>query len=121
MCPATRLVLESRGQQMCNAFVHLLEEDWIGMHRQPDILRIAPYMIGQTYRHGWSARCAAWAQALVRHHKVVEADDEPDLPPVASAVPGQTPGTTPQGGYQPTQGAIPPFHTGRLDRLPEVP
>ena len=80
-----------------------------------------PYMIGQTYRHGWSARCAPLAQALVRPHKVGEADYEPDLPPVTSAAPGQTPGTTPQGCYQPTQGAIPPFHRGRLDRLPELP
>src|SRR5205085_11076741 len=56
----------------------------------------------------------------MRHHKVVEADHEPDLPPVAPAAPGQTPGTAPQGGDQPTQGAIPAFHKGRLDRRAEL-
>src|SRR5262249_18027233 len=53
---------------------------------------------------------------LVWQHKVVETDHEPDLPPVAEAAPGQTPGTASQGRYQAAQGAIPAFHKGRLDR-----
>ena len=121
MCPASGLVLERRSQQACNPFVHLLGEDWICVHWQPDILPIAPYMVSQTYGHGWGAWCASLAQALMRHHKVVQADHEPDLPPVARAAPGQTPGAAPQGRNQPTQGAIPPFHKGCLDHLPELP
>jgi len=114
--PSNRLVLESRSQQTCNPFVHLLGQDWIGVHWQPDILPIAPNMVGQTSSHGWGAWRAPLAQALVRHHKVVQADHEPDFPPVARAAPGQTPGTAPQGRDQPTQGAIPAFHEGGLDR-----
>jgi hypothetical protein len=91
------------------------------MHWQPDILPIAPDMVGQTYGHGWGTWRAPWAPALMRHHKVVQADHEPDLPPVARAAPGQTPGAAPQGRDQPPQGAIPPFHKGRLDRRPELP
>src|SRR5205814_5531649 len=120
LCPSKRLVLESRGQQTCKPFVHLLGQHWIGMHWQPDILPIAPNVIGQTYRHGWGAWRAPVAQALMRHHKVVEADHEPDLPAVARAAPGQTPGTAPQGRDQPTPGAIPAFHDGRLDRRAEL-
>src|SRR5205823_9654167 len=90
------------------------------MYRQRDILPVAPNMIGQTYRHGWGAWRAPLAQALMRHHKVVEADHEPDLPAVARAAPGQTPGTAPQGRDQPTPGAIPAFHDGRLDRRAEL-
>jgi hypothetical protein len=91
------------------------------MHRQPDILPIAPTMVGQTYGHRWGARRAPLAQALVRHHKVVEADHEPDLPPMTSAAPGQTPGAAPQGRDQPPQCAIPPFHKGCLDHLSKLP
>ena len=29
MCPSMSLILESRGQQMCNPFVELLGEDWV--------------------------------------------------------------------------------------------
>ena len=58
------------------------------MHRQPDILPIAPDMVGQADGHRWGARRATLPQALVRHHKVVEADHKPDLPPVARAAPG---------------------------------
>src|SRR5215471_14852473 len=44
------------------------------------------------------------------HHKVVEADHKPDLPPVTNAASGQTPGAAPQGRDQPPQGAILLFH-----------
>jgi hypothetical protein len=81
-------------------FVYLLGEAWGGMHWQPDILAIAPDMVGQPDSHRWRTRRATLAQALVGHHKVVEANHEPDLPPVASAAPGQTPGTAPQGRHQ---------------------
>ena len=91
------------------------------MYRQRDILPVAPNMIGQTYGHGWGAWRAPLAQALMRHHKVVQAHHEPDLPPVARAAPGLTPATPPQGRYEPTQGAIPAFHEGGLDRLCELP
>src|SRR5262249_8243604 len=60
-------------------------------------------------------------QALVWHHKVIEADHEPDLSPVTSSAPGQTPGAAPQGRHEPPQGAIPAFHEGRLDCLAELP
>ena len=120
MCPSRRLILQSRGQQMCNPFVELLGEDWVCMHRQPDILPIAPDMVSQPDGHRWGARPVTLPQALVRHHKVVEADDEPDLASMASTAPRQTPRAPPQGRDQPTQGAIPPFHKGRLDRLPEL-
>ena len=86
------------------------------MHWQPNILPIAPDMVGQTDGHGWSTRCAPLAQAFMRQHKVVQADHEPDFPPVTRTAPGQTPGAAPQGRHQPTQGAIPAFHKGRLDR-----
>jgi hypothetical protein len=109
-------VLESRGQQTGNPFIHLLGEDWIGMHWQPDIFPIAPYMVGQSSSHSWSAWRAPLAQALMWHHQVVEADYEPAFPAVARVVPGQTPSMAPQGRDQPTQGAIPTFHEGRLDR-----
>src|SRR5215475_1445178 len=118
--PSNRWVLESRGQQTCNPFGHLPGQDWIDMHWQPDILPIAPNMVGQTYGHGWGAWRAPLAQAFMGHHKVVQADHEPDLPPVARAAPGQTPGTAPQGRDQPTQGTIPAFHEGRLDRCAEL-
>ena len=90
------------------------------MHWQRDILPIAPNMVGQTYSHGWGAWRAPLAQALMRHHKVVQADHEPDLPPVARVAPGETSGAAPEGRYEPTQGAIPTFHKGGLDRLSEL-
>ena len=55
----------------------------------------------------------------MRHHKVVEADHEPDLPPGARTAPGQH-RAAPQGGHQPTPCAIPAFHQGRLDRRAEL-
>jgi len=67
------------------------------MHWQPDIFPIAPKMVCQTYSHCWGAWRAPLAQALLRYHKVGEADHEPDLPPVARAAPGQTPRAAPQG------------------------
>src|SRR5437016_5424335 len=121
LCPSHGLLLESWDQQICNPFVHLLGEDWSCMHWQPDILPIAPNMVGQTYGHCWGAWRAPLAQALMRHHKVVKAHHEPDLPPVARAAPGQTPSAAPQGRDQPTQGAIPAFHERCLDRLSELP
>src|SRR5262245_18464017 len=97
LCSAHRWGLESRCQQPCQLFVHLLGEDGIGMYRQPDILPLAPDMVGQTYGHRWGARRAPLLQTLMRHHKLVEADHEPDHPPVTNAAPGQTPGASPQG------------------------
>ena len=121
MCPATELVLERRGQQTCNPFVHLLGEDWISMDWKPAILPLAPKMVCQPDGHCWGASRAPLAQALMRPHKVGQADHEPDLPPVARAAPGPTPGTPPQGRDEPTQGALPAFHAGGLDRLSELP
>src|SRR5262249_8966 len=63
------------------------------MHRQPDVLSIAPDMVGQTYGHRRGAQRAPLAQALVWHHEVVEADHQPE----ASRAPGQTAGAAPQG------------------------
>src|SRR5262245_38074020 len=65
LCPSNRWVLESRGQQTCNPFGHLPGQDWIDMHWQPDILPIAPNMVGQTYGHGWGAWRAPLAQAFM--------------------------------------------------------
>jgi hypothetical protein len=121
MRPARRLIRQSRGQQMCNPFVELLGEAWVCMHRQPDILPIAPNMVSQPDDHGRGAHHTPLSQALVRHYKVVEADEEPDPAPMASTAPRQTPRAPPQGCDQPTQGAIPPFHKGCLDRRPELP
>jgi len=87
MCPSRRLILESRGQQRCKAFVELLGEDRVCMHRQPDRLPRAPDMVSQPNGHRWGARPATLSQALVRHHKVVEADYEPALALMASAAP----------------------------------
>src|SRR5207248_10336551 len=95
--------------------------DWNGMTWQPDILSMAPDMVGQAYRHGGGAWRVPLAQALLRQDNVVQADHEPDLPPVARTAPGQTPRAAPQGRDQPTQGAIPPFHKGCLERLSELP
>jgi hypothetical protein len=55
------------------------------------------------------------------HHEVVETDHEPEPFPVADAAPGQTPGAATQRCHQAAQGAIPPFHKGRLDRRAELP
>jgi hypothetical protein len=78
-------------------------------------------MSGQSNGHRWDARRTALVQALVRHHKVGEADHKPALSPMAHAAPGQPPRAAPRGRDQPPQGAIPPFHKGCLDRLSEVP
>jgi hypothetical protein len=51
MCPSRRLILQSRGQQMCNPFVELFGEDWVCMHWQPDILPMAPDMVSQGVSH----------------------------------------------------------------------
>ena len=88
MCPSRGLVLESWDQQPAHPFVHLLGEHWVGMYWNPDILPIAPDMIGQTDRHRWRTWRVPLAQALMGHHKVVEADHEPDLTPVAGVIPG---------------------------------
>ena len=45
--------LECWGQEMFDLFVHLLSEDWVCLYWQPNILSIAPYMVGQTYGHCW--------------------------------------------------------------------
>src|SRR5256885_167185 len=44
----------------------------------------------------------------------------PGPPPGARVARGQTPRAAPQGRDQPTQGAIPAFHTGCLDCPPEL-
>ena len=62
MCPSRRLILQSRGQQMCNPFVEIPGEDWVCMHRQPEILPIASDMVSQDvppFTHGvfhWAVR-----------------------------------------------------------------
>jgi hypothetical protein len=53
-------------------------------------------------------------------YEIVEAYHKPESSPVAGLAPGQTAGAAPQGGYQPTQRAIPLFHKGRLDRCAEL-
>jgi hypothetical protein len=63
------LVLESRDQQPCNPFVHLLGEHWIGMYRYPDIFPIASDMIGQADRHRWCAWRVTLQQAFMGHHE----------------------------------------------------
>lgn len=118
--PSKRLGLESRSQQPCYPFVHLLGEDEVDMHWQPDILPIAPRMIGKPYGHCRGTWRAPLAQALMWQPKVVEADDEPDLAPVARTVPRQTSGTAPQGRDQPPQGPLPAFPKGPLDRRAEL-
>jgi hypothetical protein len=65
------------------------------MHRQPDILPIAPDMLSQHDGHRWGAHQATLSQALVRPHKVGEADDEPDLAPMAHTAPRKTPHAPP--------------------------
>ena len=120
MRPAKRVLLESRGQQLCNTFVHLLDEHRIGMHRQPDILTIAPDMVAQPDGHRWGTPGATLAQALVWHHKVVEADQQPDASAMTSGQPRHAAGAASQGRHQPTQSAIPAFHKGGLDGLAEL-
>src|ERR671924_151539 len=63
---------------------------------------------------------APLAQALVRHHKVVEADQQPDASSMTGGNPRYTAGAATQGRHQPTQGAIPAFHKGGLARLAEL-
>jgi hypothetical protein len=121
LCPFRGLILKSWHQQTGYPFLHLLREDEVGMHRQPDILPIAPDMVRQPEGHRWRALDAALAQALMRHHKVVEAHQQPNLPAVARGTPGQTPGAAPQGCAQPPQCPIPAFHERRLDRRAELP
>lgn len=121
MGPASGLVLESRGQQPRNPFVHLLHEGWVCMHLKPDRLPIAPDMVGQSDGHRRCALGATLTQALVRHDKVVEADHQPDPTPVTEMTPGQTSGAAPQGCNEPPQRPIPAFHERRLDRRAELP
>jgi hypothetical protein len=121
VCAPPRLVLKRWGQQSCSPCGHLRGEDGSGMPWQPDLLLIAPDMVGQTAGPRWGARRAPLAQALGRPHNVGEAAQAPALPPGARAAPGQTPGAAPQGCAPPPQGAIPPVHNGRLDRLPALP
>src|SRR4051794_6433616 len=121
LCPANRLILESWGQQTCNPFVYLPSEDGIRMYRQPDILPIAPYMVGQTNGHRWGTPRTALAQTFMGHHEVVETDHEPEPFPVADTAPGQTPSAAAQRRHQAAQCAIPPFQQGRLDRRAELP
>lgn len=119
--PARGLVLESRDQQTSYPFVHLLREGSVCMHWKPDILPIAPDMVGQSDGHRWRALGVTLTQALVRHHKVVEADHQPDPAPVTAMTPGQTPGAAPQGCDQSPQRPISAFHESRLDRRAKLP
>jgi hypothetical protein len=91
------------------------------MHWQPEIFPIAPDMVSQPDGHCRGALGAPLAQALVRHHEVVEADHQPDPAPVTGMTPGQAPGAAPQGRHQPPQRPIPSFHERRLDRRAELP
>ena len=91
------------------------------MHWKPNILAIAPHMVGQADRHGRCAWRVALPQAFVGHDEVIEAHQYPDPPSMAVAEPGQAPGAAPQRDYRPSQRAIPPFHEGRLNRLPKLP
>src|SRR4030095_298921 len=77
-------------------------------------------MIGQTDCHRWGAWRVALPQAFLGHHKVIEADHQPEPAPVAGTAPGQTAGAAPQGGDQPSQGPIPSLHEGGLDRWAEL-
>src|SRR6266446_8921506 len=51
---------------MRHPFIHLLGEGWIGRHRKPDGLPIAPHVIGQTkgHRRG-SAGCGLIGKFIV--------------------------------------------------------
>ena len=62
-----------------------------------------------------------WRRLLCGITKLYRLTTSQTFPPVARVAPGQTPGATPQGRYEPTQGAIPAFHEGGLDRLSELP
>src|SRR4029453_11289410 len=105
---------------MSHLFVHLLREGSVCMHRQPDILPIAPDMVGQPDGHRRGTPGAPLTQALVWHHKVVEADQQPDTSSMTGSNPRQTAGTATQGRHQSPQGAIPAFHKGGLNRLSEL-
>src|SRR5262249_12922089 len=85
--PTAGLILKGWHEQMPHPILELLMQGWVSMHRPPDILSIAPHMVGQANGHRWRTRCAALAQAPVRHHKVVEANHKPDLPAVAGVAP----------------------------------
>jgi hypothetical protein len=72
-------------------------------------------MIGPTESHRWGAWRVTWARAFMGPHQVGAASHQPESSPVAGVAPGQTAGAAPQGGDEPTQGAIPSFQKGRLD------
>ena len=91
------------------------------MYRQPDILPIAPHMVGQTNGHRWGTPRTALSQTFMGHHEVIETDHEPEPFSVADTAPGQTPRAAAQRRPQTAQCAIPPFHKGRLDRRAELP
>ena len=110
MGPAKRLVLESRAQQPCKPFVHLLGKDRVCMHRQPNILPLAPDMVGQPDGHRRGTPGAPLAQALGRLHKGVEADQQPDASAMTGGNPRPAAGAATQGCPPPTQSTIPAFH-----------
>jgi hypothetical protein len=89
------------------------------MHWQPDILPVAPDVIGETDRHRRGAG-RGLARGSCAASQSCRGSQEPDLSAVTAAVPGETPGATRQGRNQASQRAIPPFHEGRLDRLIEL-
>ena len=113
--------LEGWGQKTCDSIIHLPCEGWVLVHWQPDILPIAPHMVGQTDGHRRGTPPAALAQTFMGHHEVIETDQQPEPALGADPAPGQTAGAAAQRGQQAAQGAIPPFHTGPLDRRAELP
>jgi hypothetical protein len=112
---------ECWGQEAFDPFVHLPSEDWVHMYRAPDILPIAPHMVGQTDGHRWGTPRTALAQTFMGPHEVGETDHEPEPFPGADAAPGQTPGAAAPRRPQAAPCAIPPCHTGRLDRRAKLP
>ena len=85
------------------------------MHGKPDILSIAPHVIGQSNGHRRGALLPPLLQALVRDHEVVETDYQPDPSSMACHTPGQAAGATSQSSYPSPKRAIPSFHKRSLD------
>ena len=85
------------------------------MHRKPDIVLIAPHMMGQSDGHRRGAFCPSFSQTLMRDHKIVEADDQPDPSLMAHLRPRQTPCATTQRSDPSPKRAIPSFHKRRLN------
>jgi hypothetical protein len=69
-------------------------------------------MIGQPKGHCRGTPGATLAQAFVRHHKVVEADRQPDASSMTGGNPRSTVGAATQKRHQPMQAAILARRTG---------